>query len=51
MDYIGNSVNNFRTMSTIKINTFVNDLEELLLLLIDKTKSNNVKGFQWTKGK
>lgn len=52
MDYIGNSVNNFRTMSTIKINTFVNDIEELLLLLIDKTKSNNnVKGFQWTKGK
>lgn len=29
-------------MSTIKINTFVNDLEELLLLLIDKTKSNNI---------
>lgn len=46
MDYIGNLVNNFRIMLIIKINIFVNDLEELLLLLIDKIKSNNnVKGF------
>lgn len=54
--YIGNSVNNFRTISTIKIHAFLNGLEELLLLLIDKTKSkvkffllNNVKRFSMDK--
>lgn len=51
----GNSVNNFRTISTIKIHAFFNDLEELLLL-IDKTKSkvkffllNNDKRFSMDK--